>query len=40
MHRAHRVTASPRLRMHRGGLWLGLGLCLVTLLALRGSDAH
>ena len=38
--RTHRVTASPRFRADRGALWLGLGLCFITLLALRGSDAR
>jgi hypothetical protein len=34
----HRVTASPRLRRHGGALWLGLGLCFVTLFVLRHAD--
>ncbi|WP_156890068.1 hypothetical protein [Silanimonas lenta] len=35
---SHRITRSPRLRAGRGALWLGAGLCLATLLLLRGSD--
>lgn len=35
---SHRHTRSPRLRPGRGALWLGAGLCLATLLLLRGSD--
>lgn len=35
---SHRHTRSPRLRAGRGSLWLGAGLCLATLLLLRGSD--
>ena len=40
MRHPHRVTASPRFRADRGALWLGLGLCFITLLALRRSDAR
>jgi hypothetical protein len=34
----HRVTAPPRFRRRHDGLWLGLGLCFVTLLMLRHTD--
>jgi hypothetical protein len=37
-HRSHRVTASPRFRRERGALWLGLGVCLLTLFVLRHAD--
>ncbi|GIX38168.1 MAG: hypothetical protein KatS3mg127_1407 [Silanimonas sp.] len=34
----HRITRAPRLGRRDGALWLGAGLCLATLLLLRGSD--
>ena len=40
MTRTHRVTASPRLKRAPGALWLGFGLCLVTLFVLRHADAR
>ncbi len=36
---SHRITRAPRLGRRDGRLWLGAGLCLATLLLLRGSDA-
>jgi len=35
---SHRVTRAPRFHRDGGALWLGLGLCLMTLLVLHRTD--